>query len=36
MRDLFFRIKAIDATGAAFAKVRANMKGVEGAAARLQ
>jgi hypothetical protein len=35
MRDLFFRIKAIDQTAAAFAKVKANMKGVERAAASL-
>lgn len=33
MRDLFFRIKAADATGAAFAKVKANLRGVEGAVA---
>ncbi|TPE52590.1 phage tail length tape measure family protein [Amaricoccus solimangrovi] len=35
MRDLFFRIKANDETAAAFAKVRGNVKGLDGAFAGL-
>lgn len=35
MKDLFFRIKAVDKTAAAFAKVKAGLKSVEGAAASL-
>lgn len=35
MRDLFFRIKAVDQTAAAFARVRSGLKGLDGAFAGL-
>lgn len=36
LRDLFFKIKARDETAAAFAKVKAGLKGVEGAVAGVE